>query len=160
MVRMQVYKVGLDPRRVPFVLLSDEDHKRVLPIWIGAFEANAIASELQGKVFPRPLTHDLLRDLIAEFGFELTEVSITHLEDSTYYALLHLRGPGRNLEMDCRPSDAIALALRTGAPIFVAEEVLEVQQEDDEAERFRDLLGGFDPTLGEPDLDGSPEAEA
>ena len=159
MVRMQVTKVGLDPRRVPFVLLSDEEGRRVLPIWIGAFEANAIATELQGKTFPRPLTHDLMCSVVTRLGFEIVEVSITRLEESTYYALLHLRCGARTVEIDCRPSDAIAIALRCGAPIFVAEEVLELHEANEEVERFRDLLHGIEPQLGEDELD-APEPDA
>lgn len=159
MVRMQVTKVGLDPSRVPFVLLSDQSGRRMLPIWIGAFEANAIATELQGKTFPRPLTHDLLCSVVTSLGFEIAQVSITRLEESTYYALLHLRCDARNIEIDCRPSDAIAISLRCGAPIFVAEEVLELHEANEEVERFRDLLHGIEADLGEDELDASePDA--
>jgi hypothetical protein len=126
---MQVYKVAVDPQKqVPFVLLADEAIERLLPIWIGGFEANAIAAELQGMEFPRPLTHDLLKSLIAELGLRLDSVWVTRLEEGVFYALLHIHGPNTALELDARPSDAIALALRTHAPIFVAEEVLAVAQ--------------------------------
>lgn len=160
MVRMQVHKVGLDPRRLPFVLLVDEDHRRMLPIWVGPFEANAIAAELRGDAFPRPLTHDLLRNVIETLGYELAQVSVTRLQESTYYALLHLKGPAGALEIDCRPSDAIALALRTDAPIYVAEEVLQEGEVDEEIERFKGLLGGLDEQLGESDLGPPPEEQA
>ena len=160
MVRMQVHKVGLDPRRLPFVLLVDEDHHRMLPIWVGPFEANAIATELRGDVFPRPLTHDLLRNVVETLGYEISQVSVTRLEDSTYYALLHLYSPTRTLEIDCRPSDAIALALRCGAPIFVAEEVLQEGEVDEEIERFKGLVGGLDEQVGESDLGPPPEDQA
>jgi uncharacterized protein len=163
MVMMQVYRVGVDPqRRVPFVLLADADVRRLLPIYIGPFEANAIATQLQGEDFPRPLTHDLLRSVIEELGCQLTRVSITELDHGTFYALLHLEGGGAAHEVDARPSDAIALALRAGAPILVAEAVLaeaqvlaeELQEEAEQAAeigRFRSLLG---------DLPGAETAEA
>lgn len=153
MVKMQVYRVGVDPqRRVPFVLLADDDVHRLLPIYIGRFEANAIATQLQGQGFPRPLTHDLLRSVIEELGGRLDHVAVTALSDSTFYAVLHLEADGRPLELDARPSDAIALALRTGAPILVAEAVLqeaqvlyeELQSATEataEIGRLRDLLG-------------------
>jgi len=126
MVQMHVYRVGVDPqRRVPFVLLADEAIEKILPIYIGAFEANAIALRLQGQEFPRPLTHDLLRTVIVELGGRVDRVEITALHDSTFYATLYLEAPGRLWDVDARPSDAIALALRTDAPILVAEEVLD-----------------------------------
>jgi len=129
MVQMQVYRVGVDPQqRVPFVLLADDEVRRLLPIYIGPFEANAIATQLQGQGFPRPLTHDLLRTVIEELGGRLDHVAVTALSDKTFYAVLHLEADGRPLELDARPSDAIALALRTGAPIFVAEAVLQQAQ--------------------------------
>jgi uncharacterized protein len=120
---------------------------------------------LQGQEFPRPLTHDLLRSVIETLGYRLTGISITALEDSTFYALLHLEGPGDELEIDARPSDAIALALRADAPILVAEAVLaeaqvladELRQEAEQAaeiDRFRDLLGEL-PEGAIPDLEDS-----
>jgi len=148
MVKMQVYKVGVEPQKhIPFVLLADEPIERLLPIYIGAFEANAIAAQLQGLDFPRPLTHDLVRNLLEALSLRLDSVWITRLEEGTFFALLHIHGPGTALELDARPSDAIALALRTHSPIFVAEEVLAVAQilredlqEESDKGRFRDLL--------------------
>lgn len=168
MVRMQVYRVGVDPqRRVPFVLLADDEVQRLLPIYIGSFEANAIAVQLQGQDFPRPLTHDLLRTVIEELGCRLEYVAVTALEDSTFYAVLHLEAPGRSWDLDARPSDAIALALRTQAPILVAEDVLRQAQvlHDDlpgavdasgEIGRLRDLLSDLP---GEPGLLDSDDLE-
>lgn len=148
---MKVYKVGMDPRQRPLVILSDDDEARLLPIWVGVFEAHAIAIALEEIAFPRPLTHDLMRSLVLELGYQLERVEITHFSDSTYYARLCLAGPGGPLELDARPSDAIALALRLEADIFVAEEVLtdneflkeEVEQE--ELEKFRELLSQVQP---------------
>jgi uncharacterized protein len=168
MVRMQVYKVGVDPhKRIPFVLLADGDIERLLPIFIGPFEANAIASQLQGVDFPRPLTHDLMRAIIEEMGLRLDSVWVTRLEEGTFFALLHLHGPVTALQIDARPSDAIALALRMHAPILVAEEVLEAAQilrsdlQDDsemlaEMDRFRELMGEFP---AEPDLSDTEDVE-
>ena len=159
MVRMQVYKIGMDPQRRPLVLLADEEGKRLLPIWIGPFEAHAIASELKGQVYPRPLTHDLLRSVIETLGYSLERVEITHLQDHTFYALLHLQGPVGQVEIDSRPSDAIALALRTKTPLYVAEEVLDQAQflsdeaEAEETEKFRELLGNMTPEVEEPGLE-------
>lgn len=161
MVRMQVYRVGVDPqRRVPFVLLADEQVQRLLPICIGPFEANAIATQLQGQDFPRPLTHDLLRTVIEALGARLDHVAVTALADGTFFATLNLQAGERSLEIDARPSDAIALALRADAPIYVAEEVLaEAQVLYDEVEaggqnraeiaRLQELL---DDLPGGPDL--------
>jgi uncharacterized protein len=153
MVKMQVFRVGIDQQRgVPFVLLSDEEEKRLLPIWIGPFEANAIATELRGKTFPRPLTHDLLRSVFEALGYRLTQVAVTRLEEGTFYAELTLVSEAQTVVVDARPSDAVALALRSGAAIFVDDEVLAQNQilategeEDDaqEMEKFRELLGGL-----------------
>lgn len=150
---MQVFKVGVDPqRRVPFVLLADDEEKRLLPIWIGPFEANAIASELRGKTYPRPLTHDLLRSVIDAVGYQLVRVAVTRLDEGTFYAEMTLVGHGQTLEIDARPSDAIALALRTNCEIHVADDVLAenqiladqaVEAEAQELEKFRELLGGL-----------------
>lgn len=161
MVKMQVYKVGLDPQRqLPFVLLADVEEKRLLPIWIGPFEANAIATELQGKIFPRPLTHDLMRHLIEALGYHLQQVAVTRLEEGTFFAELELIGPTGTIWVDARPSDALALALRTEAEIWVADEVLAqsqiVAEEAPEIEKFRELLNG----LGAADAGEDEDAES
>ena len=153
MVKMQVFRVGIDQQRgVPFVLLADEEEKRLLPIWIGPFEANAIATEMRGKTFPRPLTHDLLRQTVEALGYRLTQVAVTRLEEGTFYAELTLEGETQTKVVDARPSDAIALALRAGASIFVDDEVLKRNQilategEEEDAqdmEKFRELLDGL-----------------
>ena len=109
------------PSNQPIVLLKESGGERYLPIWIGAGEATAIAFAQQGVVPPRPLTHDLIRDLLQAAGQELTQVRITALRDGVFYAELVFAS---GLEVSARPSDAIALALRTGTPIFGAEEVL------------------------------------
>jgi bifunctional DNase/RNase len=122
--------------------------ERYLPIWIGAVEATAIAFAQQGVVPPRPLTHDLLKDVLAATGTELTEVRITDVKDGVFYAALVL---GEATEVSARPSDSIALALRTGSRIVCAEEVLDEAglavpaEQEDEVERFREFLDHVTP---------------
>ena len=148
---MHVYRVAVDQqRRLPLVLLADEPEQRLLPIWVGPFEANAIATELRGKTFPRPMTHDLLRQVIETLDYEVLQVTVTRLEEGTFYAELLLQGEDRAIRVDARPSDAIALALRCGAAIYVAAEVLTedntilIEEEDGEEIRiFSQLLGGL-----------------
>lgn len=149
---MTVQRVGIDPNRQALVILADEQQRRLLPILIGLFEAQAIAMAISGEDIGRPLTHDLMLSIIDQTGWSLERVEITKLADKTFFALLHLEGREGALAIDARPSDAIALALRAQAPIFVAEEVLERAQVIDDAEeqqeqeeqdmaRFKDLLG-------------------
>ncbi len=136
------------PSNNPIVLLRESTGERYLPIWIGAVEATAIAFAQQGVVPPRPLTHDLIRDLLEATGNALTEVRITEMRDNVFYATLVLAS---GIEVSARPSDSIALALRTGARIVCAEEVLaeagvEVPDEqDDEVEKFREFLDHVSP---------------
>ena len=136
------------PSNQPIVLLRELEGDRYLPIWIGAVEATAIAFAQQGVVPPRPLTHDLMKDLIAATGDDLAEVRITEMRDGVFYALLVL---GSGAEVSARPSDSIALALRTGTRIVCADEVLdeaglEVPEEDeDEVEKFREFLDTVTP---------------
>jgi bifunctional DNase/RNase len=107
------------------VILKEVDRERYLPIWIGPWEASAIAMRLQGLTPERPLTHDLFVNTLAELGVRVDQVVISHLADETFHARLYLTSDGRQLEIDSRPSDAIALAVRVGVRIFAAEEVLE-----------------------------------
>jgi len=125
-VEVKVDGVVLDPDSGSPVVRLVEKAKahRELPIWIGPFEAQAIALEMQGVPPPRPLTHDLMKQLVERLGGKLTRVVIGELRDNTYFATLHLKGPGeKELTVDARPSDAIALALRFHGPILVAEEL-------------------------------------
>ena len=157
-----------DNRNQTLVLLREVDGERILPIWIGPAEAAAIAYAQQGVVPPRPLTHDLMRDVVSALGKSLSQVRITELRDGIFYAVLDLVGePASRVEVSARPSDAIALALRTGSPIYGAEEVLEVagieaaQEPDDaeaELEQFRDFLDSVRPEdfAGEAGPDQSP----
>ena len=137
------------PSNQPIVLLREVTGERYLPIWIGAGEATAIAFAQQGVVPPRPLTHDLIRDLLEAAGQQLTQVRITALRDGVFYAEMVFAS---GLEVSARPSDAIAIALRTGSPIFGAEEVLNEAgipipdaDPEDEVEKFREFLDGVSP---------------
>ena len=126
MVRMRVAHLGLDrANNTPVVVLQEEEGERTLPIWIGAPEANAIALELQGVKPERPLTHDLMKHLVAGLGGELRRVVISGLRENTYLAQLLIYRGGEAFEVDARPSDSIALALRMHAPIFSSDELLD-----------------------------------
>jgi len=128
MIRMRVAHLGLDrATNTPVVILREEEGERTLHIWIGAAEANAIALELQGVRPERPLTHDLMKHLLSGLGAELRRVLIAGLRENTYLARLLIVRGGEVLEVDARPSDSIALALRTGAPIFSEEDLLDRQ---------------------------------
>src|SRR5579859_5696339 len=129
LVPMSIKGLMLDPvSNSPIVVLKDDDEKFFLPIWVGIFEANAIALQLENVTTPRPMTHDLLRNMIAELDGRVTRVVINDLRDSTFFAQIRVITSQRTLELDARPSDAIALALRTEAPIFVAQTVLDQAQ--------------------------------
>jgi len=141
------------PTNQPLVLLREVDGARYLPIWIGAVEATAIAFAQQGVVPPRPLTHDLLRDLVAAFEQELTEVRITDVKDGVFYATLVF---GSGVEVEARPSDSIALALRTGSRIVCSEDVLGesgvhvADEDEEEVEKFREFLDQIKPEDFQP----------
>ncbi len=129
LVPMSIKGLMLDPvSNSPIVVLKDDDEKFFLPIWVGIFEANAIALQLENITTPRPMTHDLLRNMIAQLDARVTRIVINDLRDSTFFAQIRLSLGDRMLEIDARPSDAIALALRTEAPIYVAQSVLEQAQ--------------------------------
>jgi bifunctional DNase/RNase len=162
------------PTNQPIVLLREREGERYLPIWIGAAEATAIAYAQQGVVPPRPLTHDLLKNVIEDLGHTLTEVRIVALQDQIFYASLIFDG---GVEVSARSSDAIALALRTGTTILAEEALLDeagvaiAQEEDDEVERFKEFLdhvsaedfegpsGGEPGEQGDPDRPGQPGPE-
>ena len=136
------------PSNQPIVLLREVAGDRYLPIWIGAVEATAIAFAQQGVVPPRPLTHDLMKELLSATGNELSEVRITEMKDGVYFALLVF---GSGVEVSARPSDSIALALRTGTRIVCADEVLDEaglavpDEQEDEVEKFREFLDQVSP---------------
>lgn len=135
-IEMWVGGLTLDPvTKTPIVILKDTENKLNLPIWIGLLEATAMATEIEGIKMARPMTHDLLKTILGEFGCAVESVEITELKENTYYASVNLNVAGRQVMIDSRPSDAIALALRTKSPIYVAKAVLEassVLQQSDE----------------------------
>ena len=154
LVPMSIKGLMLDPvSNSPIVVLKDDDEKFFLPIWVGIFEANAIALQLENVTTPRPMTHDLLRNMISELNGEVTRVVINDLRDSTFFAQIRLNVGAKTLEVDARPSDAIALALRTEAPIYVAQSVLDQAQtitpevgedNDDKMKKWFENLGPDD----------------
>ena len=135
-IQMSVGGLTLDPvTKTPIVILKDTENKLNLPIWIGLLEATAMATEIEGIKMARPMTHDLLKTILGEVGGSVESVEITELKENTYYAAVNISLSGRQVMIDSRPSDAIALALRTKSPIYVAKAVLEassvLQQSDD-----------------------------
>ena len=125
-ILMTVGGLTLDPvTKTPIVILRDQDNRLNLPIWIGLLEATSMATELEGIKMARPMTHDLLRSVLAELGATVEKVEVTDLRENTYFAIIYLRVNDRPLTIDARPSDAISLALRTKSPIYVAKKVLE-----------------------------------
>lgn len=132
MIEMSVSGVAIDERtRTPVVLLKEKAGERMLPIWIGPSEAGAIMMELAGRKFQRPLTHDLLKTVIEGLKARVPRIAIVDLKDKTYYAKVFLERNEEILAIDARPSDCIALALRTGSPIFVKEDLLRSEDSDD-----------------------------
>jgi bifunctional DNase/RNase len=166
---MQIYGVSFDMvGKQPIVLLKTDDGNRFLPIWIGHPEAAAILMKLQGASTPRPMTHDLLCDLLEQLDARCERVSVTELRDNTFYATITISVGGQEVEIDSRPSDALALAVRTDAPIFAAEEVIEessiefeheVEDQEEVVEKFKDFLDNVSPedfVEGEEDEEEGP----
>src|SRR5438876_11058911 len=118
-IEMTIKGLMVDPiTNMPIVILRDKDGQRVLPIWVGIFEANAIALQIENIATPRPMTHDLLRNVIHELEATVEKIVVCDLQDGTFYALIYLRVQGELRAIDSRPSDAMALSLRSRAPIF------------------------------------------
>lgn len=152
MIAVKVREVVLDSLQNPLLLLVDLDETMVLPIGIGFWEAQAIVLKLQGQVTPRPMTHDLIKNLCAELGAAVQKIVVTDLKDSTFYAEIHMSAPrDRELVVDARPSDAVALALTVGCPIFISKNVAA------QTISIKDLIdeAGTDPVdYGDPDEGG------
>jgi bifunctional DNase/RNase len=151
-IEMSIKGLMVDPiTNTPIVILRDKDGQRVLPIWVGIFEANAIALQIENVTTPRPMTHDLLRNVIHDLNATVQKIVVCDLQENTFYALIYLRLNGDTLTIDARPSDAIALALRTRAPIFVEEAVIDnakpfdVAADKPDAERLHKWLESLDP---------------
>lgn len=152
LIEMTIKGLMVDPiTNMPIVILKDKDGDRVLPIWVGIFEANAIALQIENFVPPRPMTHDLLRNIITDLEGQVDRVVVSDLKENTFYAIVHLTVRGERIAVDARPSDAIALALRTRAPILVEESVIENAKTVDLApdradnDRLQKWLESLDP---------------
>ena len=144
MLQMKVSGIALDPfTNTPIVILKDEMNERTLPIWIGFMEASSIAMELEKTPRIRPITHDLVKNLLEKLKYDVTKIEVTDLRDDTFYARIYLKREGEEYSLDSRPSDAIAIALRTDSPIFVNEEVIEKSKSidiDEDKEKLNELL--------------------
>jgi bifunctional DNase/RNase len=152
MIEMELTGVRVElPTNQPIVLLRERGGERYLPIWIGASEAAAIALSLQGVVTPRPMTHDLMKNILDDLSVQPNRIVVTELRDSTFYATIELQRGNDRYEVSSRPSDAIALAVRMEIPIFANEDVLEEASilipgdEDEEVEKFREFLDNVTP---------------
>jgi bifunctional DNase/RNase len=140
LIRMKVSGLTMDPlTNTPIVILKDMQEKKAIPIWIGLFEASAIATELEKISFSRPMTHDLLTDILRILEIEVTKVEINDLRNNTFFANIYLLKEGKNIVIDSRPSDAIAIALRANAPIFVDDKVIEKSRNVDFGTKITDL---------------------
>jgi bifunctional DNase/RNase len=154
-VEMKIRGLMTDPvTNIPIVILKESDSETVLPIWVGVYEANAIALEIEKVSTPRPMTHDLLKNLLIGLDATVRKVVVTELRDDTFYAVIWLERGGEIISIDSRPSDALALALRMDCPIYVEEEVLKVSKQ---AANLSDRVSADDlrkwlENLGEDDL--------
>jgi bifunctional DNase/RNase len=144
-IEVKIRALMMDPNSgTPIVILKDVESETMLPIWVGAYEANAIALEIEKIAPPRPMTHDLLRNLIVELGITVDRVVVTDLKDNTFFARIYMTtSEGNRMFLDSRPSDAIALALRADCPIFVNVDVIKAS---------RNTTGGEDEIPGEGSL--------
>jgi uncharacterized protein len=152
LIEMSIKGLMVDPMAgTPIVILKDKQGERVLPIWVGVPEANAIALQIENVSTPRPMTHDLLRNIITDLDGRVDRVVVSDLRDNTYFAVIHLTVRGERVAVDARPSDAIALALRTRSPILVEESVIENARtadfttEPSDNERLQKLFESLDP---------------
>ena len=151
-IEMDIKGLMVDPiTNMPIVILRDKQGQRMLPIWVGIFEANAIALQIENISTPRPMTHDLLRNVIHDLNASVQKVVVCDLQENTFYALIYLSLNGDTVAVDARPSDAIALALRTRAPIFVEDSVIDnaksvdFPSEKTDADRLHKWLESLDP---------------
>jgi bifunctional DNase/RNase len=148
---MTIKGLMVDPvTSMPIILLRDADGKKVLPIWVGIYEANAIALQIENVSTPRPMTHDLLKNVINDLKASVKKIVVSDLKDNTFYALIYLDVNGEIVAVDARPSDAIALALRARVPIFVEESVIDNAKPFDpgdkpDTDRLQKWLENLDP---------------
>lgn len=152
MIRMTVRGIALDPiTNMPIIILKDQEEKRALPIWVGIFEANAIALELEKIATPRPMTHDLIKNILDGVGASVQQIVVNDLKDNTFFAVIEVNYNGNMVNIDSRPSDAIALALRLNAPIFVTDKVvskaksMDIAEEKEDSDRWREWLENLKP---------------
>jgi uncharacterized protein len=139
-IEMTIKGLMIDPiTNMPIIILRDQEGQRVLPIWVGVFEANAIALQIENVQTPRPMTHDLLKNILEDLSAQVERIVVSDLKENTFYALIHLRTDGHALAVDARPSDAIALALRTHSPIFVEESVIQSARSVESAKENMDV---------------------
>lgn len=154
MIEMKVMGIALDTRTgSPIVVLHDKQNRRALPIWIGSAEASAIIRKIENLNVVRPMTHDLIPDIIQKTGYELDRIEINDVEQETYYATLFLKKGDEVIEIDSRPSDAIAVAIRVDAPIFVTANVLsngsvstDSAKDEEEAQEFKQFVQSIKPS--------------
>ncbi|HEY3175699.1 MAG TPA: bifunctional nuclease family protein [Candidatus Polarisedimenticolia bacterium] len=151
-VEMKIKGLMIDPiTQMPIIILKDPKSDAVLPIWVGLFEANAIALQIEKISTPRPMTHDLLKNVLGQLDARIQKVVISDLKENTFYAVIHMVHGGDTVLVDSRPSDAIAVALRADAPIFVEEEVItrarsvDMARDATESDRLRQWLEKLDP---------------
>lgn len=151
-IEMTIKGLMVDPiTNMPIIILRDKDGQKVLPIWVGIFEANAIALQIENVATPRPMTHDLLKNIISDLEASVQKIVVCDLKENTFYALIHILVSGQVVAVDARPSDAIALALRTKAPIFVEDSVIEsarsldMTSEKADSDRLQKWLESLDP---------------
>ena len=152
MQEMVIYGVSFDMvGKQPIVLLKTVSGNKFLPIWIGHAEAAAILMKLQGTESPRPLTHDLMTDMLSELRSSITRITVTELRDNTFFALITLQSDGTEIDVDSRPSDAIALAVRSNAPIFASDDLISESaiEFDDEPDDSEDMVNKFKEFLDE-----------
>jgi uncharacterized protein len=172
MQEMHIYGVSFDlVGKQPIVLLKTADGNKFLPIWIGHPEAAAILMKLQSQAPPRPMTHDLLSDMLDQLGAQIVRITVTELRENTFYAQITLQQDGGEIEIDSRPSDAIALAIRAEAPIFAADRVIEesaiefegeeIDQDrlDEEVAKFRNFLDEVTPDQFAEEVEETDELE-
>ena len=152
LVRMTVRGIALDPiTNMPIIILKDSEEKRALPIWVGIFEANAIALELEKIATPRPMTHDLIKNILDGLGATVQQIVVNDLKENTFFAVIEVNYSGNMVNIDARPSDAIALALRVNAPIFVTDKVvskaktMDIAEDKEETDRWKEWLENLKP---------------
>lgn len=152
LIRMTVRGIALDPiTNMPIIILKDAEEKRALPIWVGIFEANAIALELEKIATPRPMTHDLIKNILDGLGATVQQIVVNDLKDNTFFAVIEVSYNGNVVNIDSRPSDAIALALRVNAPIYVTEKVvskakrIDIAEDKEDSDRWKEWLENLKP---------------